>query len=65
VKESVIANSIQILDWPARSPNLNLIENVEEILSDIVYAGRKFQNKQDLWKAIREAAEDIDEDRKV
>jgi len=61
----VIANSIQILDWPARSPNLNLIENVEEILSDIVYAGRKFQNKQDLWKAIREAAEDIDEDRKV
>ena len=61
----MIANSIQILDWPARSPNLNLIENVEEILSDIVYAGRKFQNKQDLWKAIREAAEDIDEDRKV
>jgi len=65
VREFMTANSIQILDWPARSPDLNLIENVWKMLSDIVYAGRQFENKQDLWRAIREAAEDINENKKA
>jgi len=34
------------------------------MISDIVYAGRQFENKTDLWAAIKNAAEEICENRK-
>ncbi len=43
------------MKWPARSPDLNTIEKLWEILVCRVYAnGRPFNNVRDLEKTIRE-----------
>jgi len=53
---------VRVLDWPARSPDLNLIENVWSILSSIVYDGRQFSSKEELWNAIDSAVSKINTD---
>ncbi len=48
-------DGINIMKWPARSPDLNTIEKLWEILVCRVYAnGRPFNNVRDLEKTIRE-----------
>lgn len=54
VKEYFERNSVQTLDWPALSPDLNIIENVWGHLSRIVYqGGRQYANVEELKDAIR------------
>ena len=48
-------HEIKLLD----SPGLNLTENVWKMLSDIVYNGKQFKSKNDLWKAIQEPSKTI------
>ncbi|GAB0099100.1 Tc1-like transposase, DDE domain [Sergentomyia squamirostris] len=44
---------IELLPWPARSPDLNPIENLWGILANAVYAnGRQYANVQELKAAI-------------
>ena len=46
-------NNVAILDWPARSPNLNPIENVwGSMVQNICENGKSFRNKEDLKKEI-------------
>ena len=46
-------NNVAILNWPARSPDLNLIENVWRLMVQNIYEnGRSFKNKEDLKKEI-------------
>lgn len=48
--------NIEILNWPARSPDLNPIENLWGILSRGVYAnGKQYHTVQELKMGIREA----------
>lgn len=55
--------SIPLLDWPARSPDLNPIENVWGILSRAVYANSKQYNSvRDLKIAIHQAWLDVQMD---
>ena len=48
-----------LLEWPSRSPNLNIIENTWKMLEDIIYKENQFDNKRQLMDAINLAAEKI------
>lgn len=53
---------LEVMDWPARSPDLNPIENLWAILSQLVYAGnRQYRNKSALKVAIEKAWDEIDQ----
>ena len=45
---------INLLEWPAQSPDLNPVENLWKMISDQVYAnGRQFFSVGELQKAIK------------
>lgn len=49
------SKNIEILEWPAISPDLNPIENLWGIMSTRVYAnGRQFGTVEELKNCIRE-----------
>lgn len=52
---------VDVLPWPAKSPDLNIIENVwGRMARDVYKNGRQFENVVDLQDAIMEAWNDID-----
>lgn len=60
-KQWFIDNSIEVLDWPALSPDLNPIENLWGIMSRRVYeGGRQFEHVHDLKKAVLECWRQIE-----
>lgn len=55
-------NGMDVLDWPARSPDLNPIENLWALLARRVYANsRHFSDVAELKDAIQEAWEEIED----
>ena len=50
---------IQKIEWAARSSDLNIIENVESMLSDIVYDGPKPINLKELEQRILDSVSTI------
>lgn len=54
------ANDIDVLDWPAKSPDLNVIENVWGQLVRVVYEnGKQYNSVEDLTSAISTAWSNI------
>lgn len=52
-------NDINVLNWPAKSPDLNIAEDVWKIISDIIYDGRQYDRRDDLIMAINNCILDI------
>ena len=53
-------SEIEVLEWPAKSPDLNIIENMWSFLSYKVYSEKvKFSSKNALKNAINAAVESI------
>lgn len=55
------SKKINVMPWPARSPDLNIIENLWSTLSRVVYAnGKQFDTISDLKTAILKATSELD-----
>jgi len=52
VKNFMMANNVNILEGPAKSPDLNIVEDVWKIISDTVYDKWSFHSKSELDAAI-------------
>jgi transposase len=62
VKSWFEANHIRVIDWPAKSPDLNPIENLWGIMVRTVYRnGKQYENVSELKSAIKVCWEEIDD----
>ena len=52
VKDFMKLSKIRVIDWPSKSPDLNIVEDIWKKLSDMVYDGPQFKNKDELVIAI-------------
>ena len=52
------------LEWPARNPDLNLIENVWEMLAQLVNDGPEITKEAQLWERILGAKKQLIETRR-
>lgn len=63
VKTYLTKKNIQVLEWPAYSPDLNIIENCWEHLSRAVYRGsRQLTSAEELKKVIIDEWRNINQD---
>lgn len=52
VKEFMKKSGISVLEWPAKSPDLNIVEDCWKTISDLVYDGNQFNGKDGLVQKI-------------
>ena len=56
---------VATMKWPSRSPDLNIIENAWSLISSIVYDGRQYASKADLWVSIQKAVEVLNTEKRA
>ena len=52
VKQFMVVNHLNVLEWPSKSRDLNIVEHVWKLMSDFVYDRLSFQNKTELEETI-------------
>lgn len=53
---------LETMEWPARSPDLNIIENCWNMIASRAYDRDQFTSFDELWVAIQEAVDQINRD---
>lgn len=60
IKEYLDVLDVDVMDWAAKSPNLNIFENIWGVLARrVCQGGRQFDNVHSLQEAIMDAWNDI------
>jgi len=59
VKDFMIASNICVLDWPPKSPDINIVEDVWGMIAEKVYDGPQFKNNNDLIEKINTTILDL------
>lgn len=57
-------SEIPILKWPARSPDLNIVEDMWKHISEAVYNGPQYRTKEQLREAIKKAVYEINSNKR-
>lgn len=60
-KEFLLNKKVRTLEWPSKSPDLNIIEYMWKIFSDSVYGEHQYSTKHDLEGTILKCAEVIND----
>ncbi|KAF8795258.1 Transposable element Tc3 transposase like protein [Argiope bruennichi] len=56
VKDWFLTNNVDVLQWPAKSPDLNIVENIWAMLVRRFYAdGRQFDSQTQLREALNDS----------
>ena len=53
-----------LLEWVAYSPDMNIQENIWSMISEKVYDGKQYFDKESLWQSIVKAVEEINKKEK-
>ena len=58
--EYLKTNSIAVLDWHTRSPDLNIIENMWHLMEEVVYSNKQYNEPKwtimcsgKMWKEVQ------------
>lgn len=55
VRKFMSDSNIQVVKWPANSPDINIVEDIWEMISNKVYDGSQFLNRSDLVEKIEKS----------
>ena len=55
VKKLMLDSNINVLEWPAKSPDINIFEDIWKMYSSVIYDGRQFNIIMDLKTRIGQA----------
>lgn len=64
VQDFLKYSNISTIQWPSKSPDLNIVEDVWKIISDMVYDGPQFNNLRELQIRITETIQVINNERR-
>lgn len=65
IQNFVSEHNIKVIQWPPRSPDLNIVENIWKMLSDHIYVGNQFSNISELRVTITNSIHYFNETRRA
>ena len=65
VKEFMKSTGLTVFDWPAKSPDLNIVEDVWLMISNQVYNGPSFRNKKELLIKLEKVILELNNKRRL
>ena len=65
LQESYKASNVKVIDWPSRSPYLNIVENIWKVINDLVYGGIQPKSFNEIQVKINAAADIVHDEKRL